>query len=152
MLAEMTTTRLSALLAIVACGVFGGCGSAASAPPAYVAAANAICAVQRAQLNKLSTPTTAGQAIVYLPRAIAIMRRETEQLATLDPVAPKRAQFAAALASTRRLADALTSFLHQLRSGVVELSAYTQVQAESTALSAEINRHFRQAGLTRCVA
>src|ERR1700693_955825 len=148
----MTSMRLGAVLAMVACGACGGCGSSASARPAYVAAANAICTVQLAQLNKLSQPTTAGQAIVYISRAIAIMRRETDQLATLDSVGPKRAEFAAALASTRRLADVLGSFLHQLRSGVVELVAYTQVQTDSRALTAEINAHFRQAGLTRCVA
>ena len=84
--------------------------------------------------------------------AVGVLRRETDQLATLDSVGPKRAEFAAALASTRRLADVLGSFLHQLRSGVVELVAYTQVQTDSRALTAEINAHFRQAGLTRCVA
>ena len=144
--------RSIALLALVACGVFGGCGSSASAPPASVAEANAICTVQLAQLNQLSKPATASQAIVYLPHAIAIMRREADQLARLEPVAPARPQFAAALASTRRLADALSRFFHQLRTGVVELSAYAQVQAETSALTTQINAHFRQAGLTRCVA
>jgi hypothetical protein len=150
--AEMAKIRLSSALATVLLGMTAGCGSSTTAPPAYVTAADAICTVQLAQLNKLSKPTTATGAIAYLPRAIAIMRHETAQLSTLDPAASKRAQFAAALDSTRRLASALSRFLGQLRTGVVELNTYAQVQAEAGALAAETNAHFRGAGLPRCVS
>lgn len=135
----------------------GACGSSAPSssrsappPPTYVAAANAICARELAQLDMLTRPTTAEQAVSYLPHAISIIHVETEQLAALDPPASGRAQFAAALASDRQLAALLSGFLQTLKTGLVELGTFARVQARSNALRADIARQFRQAGLVGC--
>jgi hypothetical protein len=146
---DMARTHVIALLGAV-CLMLAGCGGSASSTPRYVAAGNAVCAEQLARLNGLSQPTTPEQAVSYLPQAVAIMQRETVRLAALDPPASKRAQLEAGLASARRLATLLDGVLHKLRSGVVELSAFAQVQAQSETLRADIGAHLRQAGLTRC--
>ena len=153
----------------VGCLLFAGCGgSASSSSPAdsasasssgvsasssarYLAAGNAICTKQLARLNKLAQPTSAEQAASYLPKALVIMRRETSELAALDPPVPVRAQVTAGLASAERLAALLHRFLHELKGGLVELSTFGRVQAQTGALRADVNAHFRQAGLTRCV-
>jgi hypothetical protein len=133
-----------------ACLLIAGCGSSASSTPAYVVAGNAICAEQLAQLNRLSLPSTPEQAVSYLPQALAIMQRETGRLAALDLPASKRAQLQAGLASALQLSTLLHGVLHKLRSGVVEVSSFTRVQAQSAALKADIDAHLSQAGLARC--
>jgi hypothetical protein len=143
----------------VGCLLLGGCGGSASPPaPArptsssaqYLAAANAVCARQLAQLNKLAQPTTPEQAVSYLPHALVIMHRETSGLAALAPPVSERAQVEAGVASTRQLTVLLQRFLHELKGGLVELSTFGRVQTQTGALTAAINAHFRQAGLVAC--
>jgi len=143
--------RHSIALFGVVCGLLAGCAGSASSPPKYVVLGSAICGEQLAELHKLAQPITPQQALFYLPRAAAIMRRETGRLAALDPPASKRAEFVAALANKRQLAALLSRVLHQLRGGMVELGIFTQVQTQGNALTAAIDTHFRQAGLPRCV-
>jgi hypothetical protein len=136
----------------LACAPLAGCGGSGSGQPQYVAAADAICSTQLAQLNRLPQPTTPTEAVSYLPEAITIMRRETAELATVRPDAAHRAQLADALAGARALAATLARLLHQLRSGtILELSSFVQVQSQSEALRAQIDAHFRRADLARCV-
>lgn len=158
--------RLVIALLGLGCLPFAGCGgSASSSSPAgsasspvvpasasarYLAAGNAVCTKQLTQLNKLAQPTSAEQAVSYLPRALVIMQRETSGLTALDPPAPERAQVAAGLASAQQLAALLRRFLHELRGGLVEISTFGRVQAQTGALRADVNAHFRLAGLTRC--
>jgi hypothetical protein len=139
----------------VACLLLAGCGASrssptASAPPAYLASADAICSEQLAKLNGLPQPTTPEAATSYLPKALAIMQGEQSRLTALHVPADKQAQLKAALASAGELADLLRGFLHKLKSGVVEVSTFGQVQASSDALKANIDAHFQQAGLARC--
>ncbi|MDQ6811340.1 MAG: hypothetical protein M3Z95_05530 [Actinomycetota bacterium] len=157
----MPSARPIALVlgACLLCVLIAGCGGASSTAagkpsraPAYVAAADAVCVQAQAELHKLSEPTTPGQAVAYLPSAIAIINRETLRLAALDPLASRRGWFGAALSDARKLAGVLAAFLHQLRAGIVELATFSQVQTQSTTLRTEINGSFRQAGLSRCVA
>jgi hypothetical protein len=42
--------------------------------------------------------------------------------------------------------------MRALRSGTVELSAFSRLQAQSAALRAATNRQFRAAGLTSCIS
>jgi len=140
---------------VVACLLLAGCGGSssspgASAPPAYLASANAICSVQLAKLNKLTQPTTPEGATSYLPKALVIMQGEETQLTALRVPADKQAQLKAGLASEGELANVLRGLLHKLRSGVVELSSFGELQARSDALNADVDAHFRQAGLERC--
>jgi hypothetical protein len=88
--------------------------------------------------------------VSYLPKALMIMQRETNGLAALDPPASERAQVAAGLASARQLAALLRRFLHELRGGLVELSTFAQVQTQTGTYRADLDAHFRQAGLARC--
>jgi uncharacterized protein involved in exopolysaccharide biosynthesis len=147
---EMAERRSIVLLGVACVGLVAGCGGAASSTPKYVAAANAICTEQLAQLGRLPQPTTPEQAVSYLPRALAIMRRETTGLASLDPVGSGRAQLAAALADTQQLAAVLRRFLDQLQAGIVEINTLSQVQTQANELRSQIDTHFRQAGLARC--
>jgi len=140
------------------CLLLAGCGGSspshsASVPqalPSYVTAGNAICAAQLAQINKLAQPTTPEGAVSYLPKVVALMRSETTQLAALDPTGTARAKFAAGLASSRQLASYLSHFLHQMQAGVVEISAFSQVQGHSEAMKAATEADFRGAGLAGC--
>jgi hypothetical protein len=144
------------------CLLLAGCGRAssshpasspaASAPPTFVASANAICAQQLAQLDKLPQPTTPEGAVSYLPQALAIMHSETTRLTALQVPASDRAQLNAGLASAGQLADLLRSFLGKLKSGMLEVSTFGQVQTQSDALKADVDAHFRQAGLQWCAA
>jgi hypothetical protein len=144
------------------CGALAGCGSSGTHPatratasvPAYLAAGNAICARQLAQLNELAQPHTPEQAIGYLPRAVAIMHSESADLAALHVPAGGAgvAQLDAALASTRELAGTLARFLGQLRSGMIDLTAFGAVQRRGISLHEQLDRQFRLAGLTRCAS
>jgi hypothetical protein len=139
----------------VFCLLLAGCGGsssppAASAPPAYVASANAICSAQLAKLNRLPQPTTPEGATTYLPKALAIMQSEQTQLTSLQVPVDERAQLKAGLASEGELWNVLRGLLHKLRSGVVEINSFGEVQARSDALKADVDAHFRQAGLARC--
>jgi RecG-like helicase len=140
----------SMMLLGLACGLLAGCGSATSQTPAYVAEGNAICTEQIAQLHRLVQPTTLEQTVTYLPRALAIIQRETSALATLTPTPAERTEFAAALASSRQLATLLRTFLHQLHSGMVQFATFSQVETQSSALREALDAHFRHAGLTQC--
>ncbi len=154
----MARTRAIALLS-VACLPLAACGSSRSAsrdsaksPPRYVAAAEAICTARLAQINRLTRPTTPEQAVSYLPQALTIMGSEIAELTALAPPAHQRAELSAALASTRQLASLLRGFLHQLRSGLVEIATFARVQTRSGALTAEADDHFGRAGLAKCAS
>jgi hypothetical protein len=148
----------------LASGLLAGCGAGAahsprsvarqaSAPtPAYIVRGEAICAAQLTVLDRTPRPTTPEQSISYLPPALAVMRRETVALRTLDAPAPERARLAAALASTHTLATLLTHFLHELRTGTIGFAELAAVQQQSTVLQAQVDARFRQAGLARCAA
>jgi hypothetical protein len=139
----------------VSCLLLAGCGGSspspgASAPPAYLASADAICSAQLAKLTKLAQPTTPEGASTYLPKALAIMHSEETQLTALQVPADKRAQLKAGLASEGELSNVLRGLLNKLRSGVEEISSFGEVQARSDALKADVDADFRQAGLARC--
>jgi hypothetical protein len=146
-------TRLRLPIALgVALGLLAGCGRGASAEEArFVAEANAICAQEVAILNRSREPTSPTQAIGYLPKAIAIIERESGRLAALAAPASKRGEVQAAIGAGRQLGAVLARFLRQLRTGSYELATFAQVQQQSTALRDQMNAHFRKAGLGRCV-
>ncbi|HEV2982242.1 MAG TPA: hypothetical protein VGX51_12485 [Solirubrobacteraceae bacterium] len=142
-----------AALALI-CAVVAGCGGS-SGPNAqekqFVAQANAICAQELAVLNKTPEPTSPTQAIGYLPKALAIIQRQSTRLQALSVPASKRAELEAALASGRQLGVLLEGFLRKLHAGSFELATFTQVQTQSVTLREQINAHFRQAGLASCL-
>jgi hypothetical protein len=152
----MARTHAIALLG-AASVLLGACGSSArpihssaSPAPKFVTAGDAICTRELAKLNRLPQPSTPGQAVSYLPQALRIMQRETSELAALERPAAQRAQLAASIERTSELAALLRGFLHELRSGIVEISTFARVQTQSDALRAEADASFRQAGLTAC--
>ncbi len=142
------------------CGALGGCGGSGTRPatqaaasvPAYIAAANAICTRQLAQLNGLARPHTPEQAIDYLPHAVAILHSESDSLAALHVPAGGAGvvHLNAALTSTRELAGTLARFLGRLRSGMIDLTDFGTVQSKGIALHEQLDRQFHLAGLTRC--
>jgi hypothetical protein len=139
----------------ITCLLLAGCGGsspspATSASPAYLASANAICSIQLAELNKLPQPTTPEGATSYLPKALAIMQSLQTQLTALQVPADKQAQLKAGLAAEGELSGVLRGLLHKLRSGIVEIGSFGAAEARSEALKADIDGHFRQAGLQRC--
>jgi hypothetical protein len=157
------TRTLGIPLVAVTCLLLAGCGSSAGkhsastsssfrATGGYVNAANAICPKQLARLHKLAQPTTPEGAISYLPRALTIMHDESSQLAALHPPASAQAELSAGLASSRELAVLLSGFLHKLQSGVVEVTTFSQVQAHSESLQADVDAHLRRAGLSGCAS
>jgi hypothetical protein len=148
-------SRVASLVTLaLICAAVAGCGGS-SGPSAqekqFVAQANAICAQELAVLNKTPEPTSPTQAIGFLPKAIAIIQRQSARLQALSVPASKRAELQAALGSGRQLGRLLEGFLRKLRSGSFELATFTQVQTQSVTLREQINAHFRKAGLTSCV-
>lgn len=148
-------SRFGSLAAIaLICAAVAGCGGS-SGPSAqekqFVAQANAICAQELAVLSKTPEPTSPTEAIGYLPKAIAIIQRQSERLESLSAPASKRGELQAALASGRQLGTLLEGFLRKLHSGSFELATFTQVQTQSVTLREQINAHFRKAGLASCV-
>src|SRR5271154_6222482 len=135
----------------LACAWLAGCGAAARQAPSYASAGNAICTEQATQLAGLRQPATVEQAVVYLPPALAIMRRETARLRALDTTGSGRAKLTAALASTRALTALLARLLRELRHGMVEFGELAAVQSQTTALRARVDARFRQADLPGCV-
>lgn len=138
---------------VCACLLLAACGGSSStaASQAYVARGEQICATQLALLARLRRPTTPDQAVTYLPRVLAVLHAESTRLQTLDPTAPARSQLALALADTTRLSTLLSGFLDRLRTGIVEITTFGQIQSQSNALRLQIDTHFRRAGLVRCV-
>lgn len=149
MAGEMQAKRAAALLMLIPL-LLAGCAGSTPPPPAYVAAADAICTAQLAQLNRLGQPTTPEQAISYLPQAVAIIGHERSGLAALSPPAGMRAEVDAGLAGQGQLAALLRHISDQLRSGLVEVGTFSRAQAEGDTLRADINAHFRRAGLAQC--
>jgi hypothetical protein len=138
-------------LALVALTV-GGCGSGASAQEKqFVAKGNAICRQELAVLSKTPEPTTVTAALSFLPKAIALIKRQSARLEALNAPASKRGELQAALGSGRRLDSLLTGFLRQLHSGTYEVASFASVQAQSVALREQINSHFRRVGLDSCL-
>ena len=148
----MTRRRFTVLVALT-CAALAGCGGSGEDAKVkkFIAAGNAICAQELAVLSKTPEPTSPQAAIGYLPKAIAIIQRQSARLEALSVPASKRADLAAALGTGRQLGVILVRFLHQLRSGTYELATFSQVQSQSVTLREQINAHFRKAGLTRCV-
>jgi hypothetical protein len=148
-------SRVASLVTLaLICAAVAGCGGS-SGPSAqekqFVAQANAICAQELAVLKTTPEPTSPTQAITYLPKAIAIIQRQSARLSALSVPSSKRGELEGALARGRQLGTVLEGFLGKLRSGHFELSTFTQVQSESVTLREQINAHFRKAGLTSCV-
>ena len=130
--------------------LLSGCGS--SAPrPSYAAAGNAICSQGTARLHALGQPATAGAAMDYLPRVLAILHRETTALGALD-TSGSQARLTAALTSTETLSRLLARVLSRLRGGMVEFGALASAQSQATALRAQADERFREAGLSACAA
>lgn len=148
-----TASVLAGCALACACLLLAGCGASPSASvcAAYVARGDQICAAQLAPLARLRRPTTPDQAVAYLPRVLAVLHAERTQLHTLDPSAPARGELAVALAYTARLSALLSGFLDRLKTGIVEITTFGQVQSQSNALRLQIDAHFRRAGLTRCL-
>ena len=140
-------------LPLVVGALLAGCGGGGSSAQEkkFVAQANAICAQELAVLSRTPEPTTPAQAISYLPKAIAIIQRQSGRLEALSVPASKRRDLEAALSTGRQLGVILVRFLHQLRAGTYQLATFSQVQSQSVTLREQINVHFRKAGLTRCV-
>ena len=141
------------VLALLGAGslLFAGCGTSTQPPPSsYLAAGNAICGAELAQLNQLARPTTPEAAIAYLPRVLAIIERQRGRLSGLTVPARMRTEFTAGLAGQGQLAALLRHVLRQLQAGIVEVGTFVRIEAQSDRLRAEINRHFRDAGLARC--
>jgi hypothetical protein len=136
------------------CAALAGCGGS-SGPSAqekqFVAQANAICTQELAVLSKTPEPTSPTQAIGYLPKALAIIQRQSARLQALSVPASKRGELQAALASGTQLGTLLEGFLRKLHSGSFDLATFTQVQTQSVTLREQINAHFRKAGLTSCL-
>jgi hypothetical protein len=147
----MARTRVFALLGAGSL-LFAGCSASAPAPSSYLTAGNAICGAELEQLNQLARPATPEAAVSYLPRVLAIMESQRDRLSALTVPARKRAEFAAGLAGQGQLAALLRHVLRQLQAGMVEVGTFVRVEAQSDGLRAEINRHFRDAGLGRCAA
>jgi hypothetical protein len=145
----MAGRRLTIAALSLAAGVLAGCGGSGP-PPRYAANGDAICARQLAALHRLPQPTTPEQAVSYLPHALTIMARERAGLQALAAPAGRRAALTAALSDSRQLAAILTHFLRHLRSGMVELDVFSQVQRSSDALRAQLDADFRHAGLGAC--
>jgi hypothetical protein len=145
------TPVLAACAPLCAGALLAACGSSSSPPPAYVARANQICATQEAVLARLPRPTTPEQAVTYLPHLLAVLHAERTQLSALDPGAAGRSELDASLGDVSRLSALLSGFLHHLKTGLVELTTFSQVQAQSDALRTQLDAHFRRAGLARCV-
>ena len=93
-----------AVLGLV-CAVLAGCGGGGSSAQEkqFVAQANAICAQELAVLSRTPEPTTPAQAISYLPKAIAIIQRQSGRLEALPVPASKRRDLEAALSTGRQL-------------------------------------------------
>ncbi len=146
------TSLAVAVLPLAGCGGSSSSSSRGpgSSPPAYVAQGNAICTQELARLNALTRPTTPDQAVIYLPKALRIMERETARLTALNPPASEPRELSAGLASARQLTALLHRFLDTLRGGLVELRTFGQVQTQSATLRADLDAHFRRAGLERC--
>lgn len=140
---------LAALLGVTLYGCGGGGQSAQE--KRFIAQGNAICAQELAILNRTPEPVTPTQAISYLPKAIAIIQRQSARMQALTAPPAKRAAVAAALSSGHQLAAVLEAFLHKLRTGSLELSTFAQVQSQSVSLREQINADFRRAGLKGCV-
>jgi hypothetical protein len=145
-MARMHALALTAVTALL----LAGCGGSASPPPAYVTAGDADCATQLAALHGLARPTTPGQVVAYVPRALDIIERGRSELAALDPPAGARAELARALASQDHLAALLHHVLGELESGLVEPGMFSRAASEASALKADIDAHLRRAGLARC--
>ncbi|HXW58327.1 MAG TPA: hypothetical protein VEJ23_02490 [Solirubrobacteraceae bacterium] len=135
------------------CALLAGCGegSSAAASPPYVARGDRICATQLALLARLPQPTTPDQAVTYLPHVLTALHGESTQLRTLQPPPSTRGELREALADTSRLSALLSGFLDRLRTGIVEITMFGQIQSQSTALRTQIDAHFRRAHLMRCV-
>ncbi len=145
-------TLTAGCAALCACPLLAGCGAGSSSAgaPAYVARGDQICATQLAALARLPKPTTPEQAVSYLPHALAALHAESGRLRTLAAGAGE-GELRAAVADVDRLAALLSGFLHHLNTGIVELTTFGQVQAQSSALRSQIDAHFRRAGLKRCL-
>jgi hypothetical protein len=128
-----------------------GCGGSNRQQATYVAQGNAICRQALAELHRTPEPATTRQAVSYLPRAITIIEHQVAGLTELNVPSSHRSELQAALGSVRSLGTLLQGFLQQLRAGTVELRTFQQAQAQSNTLRAQINSHFRQAGLSACV-
>jgi hypothetical protein len=147
------TRRFPAVL-VIGAALLAGCGGSSKArdqEAKYVAAGNAICAQELTILHQMREPTTPEQAISYLPHAIAIINRQSQRLTALNVPASKRNQLEAAVSSGRQLGALLVGFLRQLKAGKFELATFSQVQTHSNELRSQIDAHFRQAGLAKCV-
>ena len=154
---EMARTRAITLLTAAGLLLTGAAAPPVSRrptspSPAFVAAADAICAAQLAQLNRLAQPTTAEQAISYLPQALSDHRARARQRSRRSTRPPASGpQFAARArrprSSWRRSWGA--SCMNCGR-GSSNSASFSRAQAESDALRADIDAHFRQAGLAQC--
>ena len=120
-------------------------------PPADIARADQFCTTQLAALARLPKPTTPEQAVAYLPHALAALHAESGRLRTLAAGGAGEGELRAAVADVDQLAALLSGFLHHLNTGIVELTTFGQVQAQSSALRSQIDAHFRRAGLKRCL-
>jgi hypothetical protein len=143
----------ASVLALGALSIAGcGSGGPSAQEKQFVAKANAICRQEMAALSKTPEPTTIAAALGFLPKAIALIERQSTRLEALPAPASKRGELQAALGGGRRLGALLTRFLHQLHSGSFEVTSFASVQSQSVALREQINTHFRKAGLKSCLA
>jgi hypothetical protein len=146
----MTRSPSIALL-LVGCALLSACGSSSeSSSSAYVARGEAICAHARAELARYPRPTTPEQAIAYIPHALTIIYMQGAQLSALDPAPSKRSQLDAAIATDRHISAVLSHFLSTLKTGIVELTSFVQVQTQTNALHEQLDRQYRAAGLPTC--
>lgn len=112
----MSRAAISAAVALTIAAAAGGCGGSAQPTAQFAPIANTICRDADIAIEALPAGGSSLQALARTARReLPIVRREVAQLSLLTAPASKAAEFATALASTRRETTVVAELVAALR-------------------------------------
>jgi len=142
-----------ALAALV--GVFvllaAGCGGGSSvrlSKTEFQSQANAICAKYQKQLNALGSPTSLDEIPDLVDKALAILNKEIDEIADLNPPEEFQDQFDSMLAASDKTKQAADDLSSAAKAG--DQAAVQKALEEGNAASSQADQIAGELGLNSC--
>jgi hypothetical protein len=130
----------------IACG--GGGSGARLSREEFESQANAICDKYQQQLHQLKSPTSLEEIPDFVDQALAILNKEVDEIAALNPPADLQTEFDALIAASNNTRKAADDLSQAAKDG--DQAAVQKALSEGGAASKKADQIATQLGLDSC--
>ena len=143
-----SVAALVGVLVLLAAGCGGGGGGESLSKAEFQSQANAICAKYQKQLDAIGTPSSIEEIPDLVEQALAILNKEVDEIAALDPPEELQSDFDKLIAASNKTKAAADDLSAAAKSG--DQAAVQKALEEGNAASNEADQLATQLGLDSC--